>query len=115
VENTHLEALVRGLALLLLLFRFIAIFLPFAISVGSFGGLLDDWGVGETATRLLNKESTGKGRDFFWNCVILNVFSHLFQELGNKLNGSRNLDVEPFAVIAMLDQVGIDAVLGKQS
>ncbi len=107
-------ALVRGLTLLLLLFRFIAIFLPFAIGSGSFGGLLDDLGVGETATRLLNKESTGKGRDFFWNCVILDVFGHLFPEPGSKLNGSRNaLDVKPFAVIAMLNQISIDAVLRK--
>jgi hypothetical protein len=58
----------------------------------------------------------GKSRDFHWNYVILNVFGNFFQELGSELDGSRNaLGVEPFAVIAMLDQVGIDAVLGKQS
>jgi hypothetical protein len=92
VENAHLEALVRGLALLLLLFRFIAIFLPFAVGGGSFGGLLDNLGIGETATRLLDKESTGKGRDLFWNCVILDVFGHLFPELGSKLNSLSAMD-----------------------
>ncbi len=114
MENAQLEALVRGLAFLLLLFRFITVFLPFAIGGRSFGGLLDNLGVGETTTRLLDKESTSKGRDFLRNCLILDVFGHLFPELGSRLNGSRNaLDVKPFAVIAMLDQVGIDAVLGK--
>ncbi len=114
MENAHLEALVRGLALLLLLFRFIAIFLPFAVGGGSYGGLLENLGIGETATRLLDKESTGKGRDFFQNSVVLDVFGHLFPELGSMLNGSRNtLDVEPFAVIAMLDQVGINSIPGK--
>ncbi len=114
MEHAQLEALVRGLALLLLLFRFIAAFLQFAVGGGSFGGLLDNLGIGETATRLLDKESTGKGRDFFQNCVVLNVLGHLFPELGSKLNSSRNaLDVKPFAVIAALNQVGIDAVLGK--
>ncbi len=109
MENAQLEALVRGLTLLLLLFRFIAVFFPFAIGGRSFGGLLNNLGVGETTTRLLDKESTGKGRDFLWNCVVLEVFGHLFPELGSKLNGSRNaLDVEPFAVIAMLGQAGIE-------
>jgi hypothetical protein len=85
-------------------FCFFAILLPFAFGGGSFGGLLNNLGIGETATRLLDKESAGKGRDFFWNCVILHMFGHLFLELGSELNGSRNaLDVEPFAVIAMCE------------
>ncbi len=116
MEDAQLEALVRGLVLLFLLLRFIAIFLPFAIGGKSFGSLLGNLGISETATRLLDNESMGKGRDFFWNCVILDVFGHLFPELGSKLKGSRNaLDVEPCTVITMLDQVGIDAVLGKKN
>jgi hypothetical protein len=71
VEDAHLEALIRSLALLLLLFRFITIFLPFAICGRSFGGLLNNWSIGEAATRLLDEESTGKCSDFFWNCVSL--------------------------------------------
>ncbi len=57
MENAHLEVLVRGLALLLLLFRFVAVFLPSAIGNESFGGLLDDWGVGEIATRLVQAKA----------------------------------------------------------
>ncbi len=116
VEDAHLEALIRSLVFLLLLFRFIAIFLLFAVGGGSFGSLLNNWSIGEATTGLLDEESTDKCRDFFWNCVVLDVFGHYFLELGSKLNGSRNaLDVEPLVVIDMLDQVGINTVLGKQS
>ncbi len=73
-------------------------------------------GFGETITRLLDKESTGECWGFLQNCVVLDLFGHLFPELGSNLNGSRNaLDVKPFAVIAMLNQVAIEAALGKQS
>jgi hypothetical protein len=114
VEHAQLEALVRGLILLLLLFRLTAVFLPFAVGGGSLGGLLDNLGIDETTTRLPGKERTVLDRDFFWNCVILNLFGHFFPELGSKLNGSRKaLDVKPCAVIAMRDQVGFDVVLGK--
>jgi hypothetical protein len=119
MEQAHLEALVVSLLLLFLIPGLFAGLFVFSLvqSGGCFGRFIDGnrGSGGHNNTSVFEEHGARKRRDFLWHGIILDLIVHFLPKLHGKFDRNDYVaDIQLIAGGAMLNKIGVNAVLGEE-
>ncbi len=119
MEQAHLEALVGSLSLLFLIPGLFAGLFAFSLiqSGGCLGKFIhgDRGSGGHGNTSVFKEHGVHKRRDFLWDGIVLNVIVHFLPKLHSKFDCNDYVaDIQLVASGAMLNKIGVNAVLGEE-